>query len=1261
VSIDSSSVTLAVDVLNDLVIDPSSQPIWVSQEKPDVQPLPPLRSPANELALFVTQVAGQDHTPVWGAYEPDSGWGATATQIETLRRASAERFGMKLPVIRIATVGRLAGMFFNGNINRAMHAMNGNTDTELYDSEGNLTATWLDEQTEKRQLQFLESELDKAVGALDCWGRYFALLLLQRPEEAELPDGAEIPVETEELFGDVDITQIEPTRPSSLKRRVMTKSNFDKAMSEHKQKMKEVDPNIRKQEVAKQWGSVVSRLQAKIKTTADLARYVASRNPSRDFVRQVWQTANLRCVAGSDTLWIVRWLEGPKSTSDAEDAYELLSTKPFSRVVGATLFDDWFAATYGVDYQTAQTWREQQATLHNRFMHAMEGNGVDGYREVQARSLNVRMHALNGNTEWSDFEALPGLSKVIADCGNSGDTTTPLQRARQIAGMLSTQASQDSDVNYGSKISSMVVDAANNFSNYSIVHPEVGLLPRYLYTAVPNPPQQSTWQLDSIGVAAYPVNDVPLELTESVRRLIMERYKVRKDAVSQVGVRETDRLMFAGTTTPVSPSMLQPHLKMELYAKTLAWGADTPFVPLMNDCKIDPLAEWTGDDAIFGYNIGTVNNEDNLNALGERIFPWQGQRATGSITFHASMKTVPASKRATVLLAPITSLAFGDGLGTAINVALMAMAYAPYPCGFHVVGKPCQRLGVGNADDIEHIPFSNLVRIPGMLDIHMLLPSEDGVEPPTNQQEANTRVLYQATAGPSNGLTMVADQVLDVSWDPANLNTYELADFLQTWLETPASPVDFTSIRRWLIYFAEIHRQFDDARAALEWARVLTWRYPRPVNGEWDAGDQRFSTFGDNAASSTLDFGGRAFVTPGLFPEDAPVARWDYQVPGSAPMIWTKLAARIIQAYDRGDPSWYHDAGGPYELIWSQQTARAYAASWQMLYADMGLPISVWRNVQTDSNFVTIRNTLRMFFLQTANHPEGVPNHAPRGSLMAAVLKSVVGYHPYHDGFGFTLYHYYCWPSETWGEPVDLGNIGFGGDYSQCVPIVLPGVWMQITCAKIVKENVVLPVPNSKARGYDDQSLIAFKYGNNTMSAPVDASHGVRPAVGTQEWPKKSAMARWNERLTWFARVAMNARLTVVFVSYTDGAPVGLSDNGFNFYQRPGHDTLLQQAFTIIAGTDWNSFQNWIPKMDDDGRRIVVRTDGASRISPIYAGRSYAAFNTWALNAHSVQPVIFTGGEQDSDPYARWGKESDVKAEAMDTGGEILPADEAKD
>lgn len=657
-------------------------------------------------------------------------------------------------------------------------------------------------------------------------------------------------------------------------------------------------------------------------------------------------------------------------------------------------------------------------------------------------------------------------------------------------------------------------------------------------------------------------------------------------------------------------SVMSIYLKLYLYMISRTWSQPVPFLPIGAEVgKLDTNASINPDPGVnLLYNAGSNNHNATCSDGLEPAGYIQPFGSVCQVAFHVTRATVPPSGYGNTFWIAPGLLMQNDRGNEAINIALTILGLAPYPCGFHQVAVNTKNILDDEA--VQHfIPFSDLVNIPGPDVIHIILPITAPNNIPTTQAAANTFVLVRPTLGPTASTLGPAGQPLNVSF-VGNVTYYDVSNFLYSWMADPVdvSPIDPTSIARFMNQIAHILRREKDKDFAYETACTLAVNYPAMVQSTEGIANFPVTI---QAAMLHQNFQG---LEPLLMTQDVPqqLTSWDTFVPSLNPMFWSCIMCGAYEAIEDGGiypirPRVFD--GNPRLLQYIIMTTRYYAIVMNSLYICKALPTSVWNAAFTQLNFVGILTEIRGYFA-SASHTIDDPIFAENGYALAVGHCRLTGTAPARDMYGNTIYDYPNTPRVGYLSPITVDGDRLDG-IGMCI---LADIWTQLNIKVKTLEMAPLLSSQKFMTGIPLTSGGVINLGAGSYMAPLTQMASFRD-IALDTLPEIDSATLWNTRLVWHT---FNSSL------YT------LDGNVYNVDVPPPNTIICQRAIFIDFSVAANvlpslltAHTSWFPYMTPDGRKLgigVTAANNAARMTQVMSKRTTTAAAMWMVNGSYVMP-----------------------------------------
>lgn len=902
----------------------------------------------------------------------------------------------------------------------------------------------------------------------------------------------------------------------------------------------------------------------------------------------------------------------------------------------AQVFEDWLDQTYPDLHP-----REPQLSANKNYdrAQALGGSdpGPDGYAEALCRQWNKLMHSLNGNTSnyefpnsMSELEQAQMLRPLLESPGTvSGPEQDVIREVEELTGLQGPQGITMSSVPRETALRGATISTANAVSLLNDLNsPEALLKPFQIRN--PNVLVDSAIRPSLFGVGTVRRRATTLLATTeegaSLRALVGQSGRIRPDQVTLNGFKTSDVAALVRLEPENNGDTLATlYLKLWLYTLSVAWRQGPNFLPLGGEPgKFDSFTQLdTNPTVSVGYNDATVWGADCGSAgAGAAFFPYEPASATGpTIAFHVSKATIPANEPY-VMVRP-SLLQQNDAGDDSINIALLALALAPYPCGIHTVTIDTLDSAEGNAAAQGFIPHSSCVHLEGTHTLNIYLPSDDADGPPKSQAAADSQALVTPKTGPTAGNVLGADTDLRVCHQGANgYTSYGLAEYLFTWMGGgEVSPVDTTTLVRFMKQLAEIFARSQDLRFTWELACTLTARYPVMVSSPPGTP----VTFNVNSAASGASQNFFA-LEPHSMTTDYPqkLEIYDHYLPSTNLMWWNKVMSGAFIAGSDGGPmppmNYAFDAS-PRLLQYAIHTVRDYAVTAEHIFTYMQMPREVWNNSFTQQNYVAILDQIRGFFV-SAKHGDTLADVliSENGYAVSVLHCRVNGCRPATDMYGHSLWEY-----------LNAPRVGFQGAYTLtgpldgCTPCVLPDIWVQLESWVRTYAHTPMLSSNKLLTGIhlDKGQVTPLNAGSYTVPVPIENQ---ARAVGLGTVPLLDDRALFNARLVWHTFAAS---------LYT------LDGSVYNVSVPPSQNVISQKAVVpdwtvpnLLDPSVLTAKTTWFPFMDASGNRLVVgvsAANGASLMTQIMGQKTTTGVACWLVrNARAMPNVVVDGGGANS-------------------------------
>lgn len=861
------------------------------------------------------------------------------------------------------------------------------------------------------------------------------------------------------------------------------------------------------------------------------------------------------------------------------------------------------------------------------------GNEQRSYDAYLQASRNKRQHALNGNQDWdfpgsmSDILAFGTVRPLIeADGQVAGPLFDAVDAVARHTGLLGPQGVITSNVPRETALRGASVNILNavDLTN-DLDAPEALLTPVTVRDGETGELENANERPYLFGIGLLRRSAlgglVPTPHGLSVAAITAKSGNIRPDQISELGFKTQDIAMLMRVEPQSNgDSMQAPYLKLQLYAMIHGWQVDPRLLPLGSQPgKFDSYTRLDPNPVVgFGYNVDGPWGID-CGGAAVPVFPYVDPAVVPTIAFHVSTATVPSGQP--WLMIPPGLLYQGHGGEDAINMFMLALAFAPFPCGMHQVTVSTldeNDLHAGNQQFISH---ASQIHIPGLSTINIVLPVRTSAAPPGNLAAANDQALTRPQCGPTAYGAFAADALLDVNWStvPANYIQYNLAAYLGTWMAQPNSPLSTTMITVFLKQLAQLTCRTQDLRYVWELACTLTCRYPTmQVQAEEDL----FRL--PSQAAQDVWHHNYFCLKPHQMTADFPqfMELYDTYVADTNLMWYNKIVSgAYIPVPDNGPPveTNYDFDASPRLWQYAMHQTRCYAITAEHIFTYFGQCVEVWNDVFTRQNYVGLLDELRGFFAAYQG-PGGGPSQAAivseLGTAAAILHCRVNGSKPAEDMYGYTIWHYINVPCEEFDSAYDQ-NISI---MSRITPCVLADIWVQLNLAAPSRAFSPMLSSNKLLTGISlpDGCILPIAGNGWTTGIPNDC---VGPAVSIDAIPLINDDQLFNQRLIW----------------HTFNAGLYTLQGNVNVANVPGNTNMVMQKGTItdwtvpnlITGSILRANTRWMPYMTPDGLRLnvaVTGANGASLMTQILSAKTTTGVPCWLVRKAKAMPqAIITG------------------------------------
>lgn len=1060
--------------------------------------------------------------------------------------------------------------------------------------------------------------------------------------------------------------------------------------------------------------NVVERLVRAIPNAEAFVAWYKSAAPRLDFAKRVWEKSGLGEPAGSlfSALWeaivqrrnrlamlaglAAHWtpLRRVMARYDWVEVYKAYLAPDI--VVTRSQLNGAQGEVTGKDDVDAPGWSEQQARSRNKRMHAAHGNTSKAQTpEISGGSGGVAPTSALSLTLASTMEEIGERSGMDAlfDAESAQTAINPAAEQSSISGVYSV-ASANTAQNPGADFLRLATISSANIQTPVVVSspPECLLLPRLVRNTgqvVPADDMQrplvnaaARAKVYTFGAQWPPADKVALTAHGlDLKAASAANGGIRPGTLTLNGLRPDDEWTLSSLAEKPAPvsgsSWLRRGCRLAQLAAWCALGSAPNMLPLSGQVgKFDFSVVESPAQSVVGWNDSPVFGENCGGA--DPVFPYAALATSpagmpagkGVLRFHQCLATVPVGRRSDVLVLRASDLLATDTGTIGVNIFLKVFEVAE-KAGLGTLSVVTTDMVGVNPGVQPCLPFSELLHFGGDTVVDVLLPMMNAKVIPTAQGEANSGLVVAPATGPTASIQLAPNQLLNVCYVGAlGTSEYPLADYIYTWL-AGASPIDATTLNRYMVMRAEQLGRTADLAAAVELVATMSARYRPPRSGltALDAGSLCVasgfagpaapvnpSAFESSATDAVCFNAYRPIALPADLPLATPPGQPQWVLPEMSNIVdaWHVLDLARSPARSCSDNlTWFF---APQATFWSPMVARDYCWAMFAFYRTSNLTAAMVSNFSSNSPLVSLRNQLRGLVVQT---PEGgvragVPLHAPLAQTLADLHASVNRSRPTVDGLGIVpLYGYVATPQgggyglgglapvagfEKWG--LVLGALTCA-ERTEVVPQLLPDVWVWATRSKIPLALQPVPAPQMRARGVKAPGAVVIPWAGGNLSVPVLAKRAAR-SLGQYAIPQMSDAELFNARLV-YAEAASWALYTTDGLPYAaDVLPVypapdwgNMAGHSVDTFRGavaatvgdPGSATVNQTPMCGATVQLGHSF--WIPPSDSTGLNLIagVGAVDAVRVAQYLAGAAFASVGGPVLGPRTIQPVILLGGD----------------------------------
>lgn len=941
--------------------------------------------------------------------------------------------------------------------------------------------------------------------------------------------------------------------------------------------------------------AVTDRVVAKLKSgpAGTVIAWLERSKPSRSWAYTVLTSLwgqNWQATQSVDA-WYASWRlsahDGASPPGSAPALLELMGYcqlhKALSSLGENATFQAWFEAEFAVSWADSTKVFSAEADAHNR-----------------------EMHSLNGNPDFSgDMKEVREAPSVQAlyNVPLSDTTPKPWVTALEVSTVPSSINPVDMDVPTSMPLRGDVVTAANAVVNNQQLQPlESVLAPREVRNGVAAALIASTNRLAVFTHGPMSYQSSKLADSDLIKSIVEAAIKAnqnlgRADNTTLGGFQAFD-VAFVGRIKSYYGLSMQSAL-MKLVSLMLIKNLAQSRSQLPLSCEpglFDPYTQLNPANALaLSYNDSAVFGEDCGGATAE--LPFRGG-ATGTVYFHQTLQTVPENQRALAIFLPANLLLADQTAGMAI--ALFVMMWADFPTVMWTVTVPTLDTAGGNADDQTFVPHLSTSFIPGLTEIHVILPRRTTVANPTTQGQANTNVIVRPVTGSTASTGLAANTPLDVNFVGGALQGYNLAEFCYTW----SDDFDSTDVAQFLQRMNDLVDIQNELKHAFEKVATAGVRYPPLVSQALAAtaklavnsaaGWAQISPLGIRASNTVADFPQATINRPDLLCFDTDIVAWNKTV---------LTVATVDGRPPNGEPLTPMMAS-PQALYWEKLLARMLAVTTNVHVANLGWSAETWDTAYANTDMRSFRMLARAHYAGAAAGSLR-PQPAQLGPSLARLFTALLGFSPSRDLDGNTVFDYMAAPLVTRNTVFSTAGAALGN----CVPVFLPDVWIHQTARTVPRALKSYPPQNNQD---STTGLITDDYrtvisGGGTAYGPMLRGSTPKNALRQVDTRDDTDEEIWNARLVVVLGVAVTMRDMANNVIANSPAAANFPKAQFVTadYTVPGLSTGLRAASTF-----------WLPRTLSDGRLQFPMDSRANMIatSRVETGIQRAAIEIWAIN-----------------------------------------------
>jgi len=932
-----------------------------------------------------------------------------------------------------------------------------------------------------------------------------------------------------------------------------------------------------------------------------------------------------------------------------------------------TSYDEVLAASWNKSAHTylgnTERVRASEADGHNALMHALNGNTEPGEvaAEMEARNnppaekkANVVAPAQttvvlsgHGSDVGLDLETTPESMAALDKYASVQQTMMGWGGAQQAS---LTDAYTDwvsrpiqsgpasSDVPRSGSLLGMTVSSGNvQTSDSGVQVPEVMLFPRNKLTSSANPTvlaTRSNIPFFAVG-ALRRKNTVEIKLTEefiAIRASMNTSTAAVRDNSIRRGRRFTDLIALSELPLTDGDDPTALFLKGILHCMNMSWwNSDPNQLPLGGghlgkmltgtriSSPIQPLTVHLND----AYPTPQFN--ESLDSGVHKTLPFTGDPVGAPwqadvIYFHNTTATMPRESISQTVAAPAGLFNMGDPTGRGGAIAALASLFTPYPLYFSWVGATVEGIvGPTAATVLPYMPLSNMNYIPGVRQLHMLLPVYLANPPAIAYNAASDQLLFLVRAGPTAVGALAAGQILQVNAVGQPLVGYPMGDYFHSWFYPAVGSITPQLMATVLDFVAATLKKPDCLDYAYDLATRLSVGY-LPLEAHATTILNRPSTIPQDTPAATMlgDFSAirrtDVVIPVGNTWPTTPPRSFDMLIPDISPILWTVICTGIAEpAQPEGTMSTRISMmGEPFLPVYTQLYARKFAAACNHLYRIIGAPLSMYQNLYVQTPLRLLQVLLRsLFWMNKSAAKQVLGSNSPSDSCVPSectyikLLTSIGGFKP-SMWRGHSIFNLQ-YPPVTGLLPI------IASDNATLIttspPMLLSDVFMAVVARIKPMQTSLFPPPTTRLMGrISGKESVQKIPGVNSYIVAMDRSQW-KATIASNECPQLQDNYVWNARL---ARTQFGALL----VYYTGaGVPAAgrvadaeivtcrAAPPDYTFSANPLDGSVYAQVAFPYAMVD----------ITGNTQYAMVSGAQAQTWLQVQSGKAYTAVNTWLL------------------------------------------------